>query len=140
MGAGRPSEYNFEMCEKICEEVANGFNIKSVLASDESYPTFPTWCKWKREHTELFNLYVNSMQDKSESADEELDQIYSMLKSGELEPSTANVLIQTIKWRMAKWYPKMFGDKVQQEISGELKTTPTELKVTIRRPEEEEEE
>lgn len=135
----RPSEYNFEMCEKICEEVANGFNIKTVLSSDDSYPTFPTWCKWKREHTELFNLYVNSMQDKSESADEELDQIYSMLKSGEIEPSTANVLIQTIKWRMAKWYPKMFGDKLQQEHSGEIKTTPTELKVIIRKPEEEEE-
>lgn len=132
MGAGRPSEYNFEMCEKICEEVANGFNIKSVLASDESYPTFPTWCKWKREHPELFNLYVNSMQDKSESADEELDQIYSMLKSGELEPSTANVLIQTIKWRMGKWYPKMFGDKVQQEHSGEI-NNPSATTITFKK-------
>ena len=135
----RPSTYNFETCKTICDDVANGFNIKTVLKSNEEYPTFQTWCNWKRENVELFDLYVKAMQDKSESADEELDQIYSMLKSGEIEPSTANVLIQTIKWRMAKWYPKMFGDKVQQEHSGEIKTTPTELKVIIRKPEEEEE-
>jgi hypothetical protein len=30
--------------------------------------------------------------------------------------------VQTLKWKMAKFYPKMFGDKVQQEHSGEITT------------------
>ncbi len=125
--AGRPSEYNFEMCIEICSEVAEGFNIKTVLKSKLEYPTFQTWCNWKREHAELFDLYVKTMQDKSESEMEEIDRVYDMLKSGELEPSAANVLIQTKKWTAAKFYPKMYGDKIQQEHSGEIKgaTPPT---------------
>ena len=119
MGAGRPSEYNFEMCIEICSEVANGFNIKTVLKSKSEYPTFQTWCNWKREQPELFDLYVKTMQDKSESEMEEIDRVYDMLKKGEIEPSTANVLIQTNKWKASKFYPKMFGDKVDVTSGGE---------------------
>lgn len=114
----RPSEYNFKLCEEICAEVANGFNIKTVLSSKDEYPTFQTWCNWKRQHPELFDLYVKAMQDKAESELEEIDHIYSELKAGNIEPSAANVLIQTNKWKASKYYPKMFGDKVDMTTNG----------------------
>lgn len=114
----RPSEYNLEMCIEICSEVAEGFNIKTVLKSKEEYPTFQTWCNWKREHVELFDLYVKTMQDKAESEIEEIEYICDMLKVGEIEPSAANVLIQTSKWKASKFYPKMFGDKVDVTSDG----------------------
>jgi len=115
----RPSTYNFETCKTICDDVANGFNIKTVLKSNDDYPTFQTWCNWKRENTELFDLYVKAMQDKSESELEEIDYVRDMLKAGEIEPSAANVLIQTSKWLASKFYPKMFGDKVDLTSGGE---------------------
>lgn len=115
----RPSEYNFEMCQTICEEVANGFNIKTVLKSKNEYPDFSTWCRWKRNNEELRNLYVNAMQDKAESEIEEIDYIRDQLKAGEIEPSAANVLIQTGKWLSSKFYPKMFGDKIDLTSGGE---------------------
>jgi len=115
----RLSEYDFELCKTVCDDVANGFNIKTVLKSNETYPDFSTWCRWKRENEELRNLYVNAMQDKSESEIEEIDYIRDMLKAGEIEPSAANVLIQTSKWLASKFYPKMFGDKVDVTTGGE---------------------
>lgn len=128
----RPSEYDFEKCKVICEEVAEGFNIKTVLKSKEEYPDFSTWCRWKRENEELRNLYVNSMQDKSESVIEEIDHVYDLLKNGAIEPSAANVLIQTNKWLAAKFYPKMFGDKVDLTTGGEkLPTNTTNLAITL---------
>jgi len=119
MGAGRPSEYNFEMCQAICEEVAEGFNIKTVLKSKSEYPDFSTWCRWKRNNEELRNLYVNAMQDKAESEMEEIDYIRDQLKAGEMDPSVGNVLIQTGKWLSSKFYPKMFGDKLDVTSGGE---------------------
>ena len=133
----RPSTYNYDLCIEICSEVAEGFNIKAVLRSKEEYPTFQTWCNWKREHKELFDLYVKTMQDKAESEIEEIDHVYDMLKAGEIEPSAANVLIQTKKWTAAKFYPKMFGDKVQQEHSGEIKGQhPQTIQIEITKPDE----
>jgi hypothetical protein len=108
----RPSEYDFELCKEICNIVADGFNIKTVLSSKQEYPDFSTWCRWRRENEELHNLYIKSIQDKSESVDEEIDNIMYGLKNGEYEPAQANVLIQTLKWKAAKYYPKMFGEKL----------------------------
>lgn len=120
----RPSEYNFELCQDICFEVANGFNIKTVLASKQEYPDFSTWCRWRRENEELHNLYIKSIQDKAESVDEEIDNIMDGLKYGTYEPSVANVLIQTLKWKAAKYYPKMFGDKTDITSGGQKINTP----------------
>jgi len=116
---GRPSEYDFELCKEICDKIADGDNIKSILNSDERYPSFPTWCKWKRENTELLNLYVNSIQDKGESVDAQIDEIWQGCKNGLYDASIANVLIQTLKWKASKYYPKMFGDKTDITSGGE---------------------
>jgi len=116
----RPSEYNFDLCIEICNRIAEGENIKYILDSKDNYPVFSTWCKWKRENKELSNLYVNSIQDKGESVDAQIDEIWNGCKNGLYDASIANVLIQTLKWKAAKYYPKMFGDKVQTEHSGEI--------------------
>lgn len=123
----RPSEYNFELCKEICDEVANGANIKSVLATKDEYPTFPTWCKWKRENEELFNLYINAIHDKADSVDAQIDEIWEGCRQGNYDASTANVLIQTLKWKAAKYYPKMFGEKTihSGDEDNPIKTTTT---------------
>ena len=107
---GRPSEYDYKLCVEICEQVSLGKNIKDVLDSKNEYPSFPTFCKWKRENAELLNLYVNSIADKAEMVDAQIDEIWMGCKEGLYEPSVANVLIQTLKWKAAKYYPKMYGD------------------------------
>jgi hypothetical protein len=67
-------------------------------------------------------LYINSVQDKAEALENEMDDYRSMLLAKEIDASTYNTLVQTLKWKMAKFYPKMFGDKVQTEHSGEITT------------------
>ena len=115
----RPSEYDFELCKEICDLVADGSNIKQALKEKDNYPDFSTWCRWKRQNEELCNLYVNSIQDKSESVDAKIDEIWEGCRKGDYDASTANVLIQTLKWKAAKYYPKMFGDKIDHTSGGE---------------------
>ena len=126
MPAGRPSEYDYDLCLEICEQVSLGKNIKDVLDSKEEYPSFPTFCKWKRENDELLNLYINSIADKAEMVDAQIDEIWLGCKNGQYEPSVANVLIQTLKWKAAKYYPKMYGDnkQIDHTSKGEKIQTP----------------
>lgn len=122
----RPSEYNFDLCIEICEKIANGQNIINVLNSNNEYPSWSTFRRWKRENDELRTLYINSVQDKAEALENEMDDYRAMLLSKEIDPSTYNTLVQTIKWKMAKFYPKMFGDKTDITSGGEkIQTTPT---------------
>lgn len=124
----RLSEYDFELCVEICNELADGHNIKRILASNDKYPDWTTFRRWKQNNEELRTLYINSQQDKAIALENELDDLRDMLTSKEIDASTYNVLAQTIKWKMAKFYPKVFGDKVMQEHSGEVKTTTTVIR------------
>lgn len=112
----RPSTYNIELCKEICEKVSSGLNIIDVLKDNDKYPTSSTWFRWKDDHNELWELYVKAVQNKTEFLNSEIDRIFKKCENEEITPSNANVLIQTLKWKMSKFYPKMFGDKVEHDI------------------------
>jgi hypothetical protein len=121
----RLTEYNYDTCLEICERVSNGENIKNVLASNKQYPSFPTWCRWKRENDELHNLYTRSIQNKAESLDAEIENVLEEMKAGELTVPQARVILDTLKWKMSKYYPKMFGDKLDITTDGDKITKST---------------
>lgn len=120
----RLNEYNYDICLAICEEVADGGNIMKILENNDNYPVWSTFRRWKRDNEELRTLYVNSQQDKAEALEAEMDDYRDMLVSKQIDASTYNTLVQTLKWKMGKFYPKMFGDKIQQdiEVKGQIDT------------------
>ncbi|NRA92147.1 MAG: hypothetical protein HRU26_05585 [Psychroserpens sp.] len=120
----RLSEYDFELCKEICEEIANGGYIMDVLKQNKNYPSWSTFRRWKNEHEELQTLYVKAQQDKTEPIISHIKKVQLMALNGEIEPSVANVVIQTDKWLSSKFYPKMFGDKVDLTTKGDKIATP----------------
>lgn len=131
------TKYDFELCKLICDELANGNNIKKILESSSLYPNWSTFRRWKNEHEELRTLYVNSQQDKGIALEDEIDDVMKSLRDGEMEASVGNVLIQTIKWKMAKFYPKVFGDKVDVTSGGDkIQSAPTAIRIDIVKPNE----
>lgn len=130
----RLTEYNYDLCVEICEQVSQGGNIKSILEKKDKYPSFPTFCRWKREHDELFNLYINSHQDKAIAIEQEMDSLKDMLLSGKIDASTYNTIVQTLKWKSAKFYPKVFGDNKNVDITSGDKPLNTSMTVEIVKP------
>ena len=108
----RLTEYNYDLCIEICDLVANGSHIIDALNSNDNYPSWSTFRRWKRDNDELQTLYTRSIQDKSEMVIFEINQTMSDLKSNLIDASQARVLIDTYKWLASKYYPKMFGDKL----------------------------
>jgi hypothetical protein len=112
---GRLSDYSFEKVTSICEMLSNGEKLKDVLSHHQIVRS--TFFKWKRENKEFSDLYVKIAQDKGELCIEEIDQTIEDLKNGVIDASTANVIIQTLKWKAAKFYPKMFGDSSKVDVT-----------------------
>jgi hypothetical protein len=122
----RPSEYDFDLCIDICELIAQGQNIIHALESSEKYPSWPTFRRWKRQNEELRTLYINAQQDKAEALENEMDDYRNMLLTKEIDASTYNTLVQTLKWKMSKFYPKVFGEKVDlTSDSKPIQSSPT---------------
>jgi len=131
MPAGRPSEYDFELCKEICEFVADGMNIKKALLQKNEYPTWETFRTWRNNHPELLALYTIARQDKAESVEFQYDNTIAGLENGTIDPQTARVILDALKWKMGKYYPKMFGDKIQQEVTGSLEVTKRTIEIEI---------
>lgn len=116
MKAGRPVTYNFELCKEICVRLYDE-SLTDVLNSDDRFPARSTFFEWKRNNKELSDLYVNIAQDKGILFIEEIDQTIQDLRDKTIDPSSANVIIQSLKWKAAKFYPKMFGEKSEIDIT-----------------------
>lgn len=101
----------------IIDSIRNGANIKNSC-SDNGI-TFQSWCNWKADNQIVFDLYVKARQDKAEGLESEIDRYMLLLEEKQIEPSAANVLIQTLKWKASKFYPKMFGDAVDVTSGGD---------------------
>ena len=108
----RLTEYNYDLCVEICDLVANGSHIVDALNSNNNYPSWSTFRRWKRDNDELQTLYTRSIQDKSEMVIFEIYQTLKDLKNKTIDASQARVLIDTYKWIASKYYPRMFGDKL----------------------------
>ena len=109
------SKFDMKIVNEICNLVRSGMSIKKALSTKKQYPDFSTWCRWKRDNEIVYNQYINAIQDKSDMVDSEIDETLEAVKDGTLDPRAGNVIVQTLKWKAAKYYPKMFGDAVKHD-------------------------
>jgi hypothetical protein len=132
----RISEYDYDLCVEICNQLADGQNIKRILDSKTNYPDWTTFRRWKQNNEELRTLYISSQQDKAIALENELDDLRDLLTAKEIDHQTYNVLAQTLKWKMAKFYPKVFGDKTDITSGGEKLEQPKKLIIKIKKDED----
>ena len=120
---GRKSGYTPEIGERICELLVGG---KSVLAISklDGMPTEGTirnWA-WNPEYSNQ-DFIANYARAREMGADHEFDRLEELedqLEAGKLDPHAARVLIDSIKWRLSKKLPRVYGERAHLEVSGGL--------------------
>jgi len=115
----RPSEYNYELAQEVCEQLSKGDNIKNILDSKEEYPHFVTWCRWVDNNEQLRNLYYASMRDKAQAKEQKYEEYINDLKTGVIDAHTAKVLLDATRWQMATLNAKIYGPKTNVTNDGE---------------------
>ncbi len=107
-------EYRKEIVKEILEQVSKGGHIVQILESNrERYPAWVNFSKWKREDKELNTMYINAQQDKIEAYTLKILETMEDVKQEKINPQAGRLLIDTYKWFASKYYPKVYGDKVE---------------------------
>ena len=122
MPAGRPSEYNKETGDKICEQLMDGKSLR-LICQEEGMPNRSTVFRWIHQNEEFRNQYAHA---REEQADLLFDECLSIADQYDDNQDKLNVehiqraklRIDTRKWMAGKLRPKKYGEKVQQELSG----------------------
>ena len=118
MATGRPSTYNQETADEICERLANGESYSAILrsAGDGWFPSRWTLARWLDDHDEFRTKYARARQIGAEARAEECNDIVK-----DATPETAT--LARLRWDNARWQAKVgnparFGDKLQAELTG----------------------
>jgi hypothetical protein len=117
MPAKGETEYDYELCKEICEYYASGMGIMDALKQDKRFPVWSTFRRWKRDNKDLQTLYACAREDKAEPDDNKIDDILKKLEAGEIDPATARVLIDAIKWKMSKYNKNVYGDSSNVDVT-----------------------
>jgi len=110
--------------------MAEGESLRSVCR-DENMPALSTVFRWLGEHKEFQEQYARARQARASAMEEEIlsisdddsDDAITDPESGATRLNTefvarSRLKVDTRKWLMARMAPKVYGDKVSQEISG----------------------
>lgn len=100
------------MADRICDEVANGSNLNKIAKEDWS-PARSEIYRWLRENEEFSDNYARAREDRADYRADRVDEICEKVEKGDLDPQSARVIIDALKWQAGKEKPKAYGDKVQ---------------------------
>lgn len=71
------------------------------------------------ENEELARRYARAQEDRGNAYADKIDEIEEQLRRGEIDAQTARVLIDSQKWKACKFFPRMFGERVQTQFVDE---------------------
>lgn len=122
---------------KICEQIETGRSLRTILKEDENMPSSSTFFIWLTSDELKSKHYEMSTDIRTDILFDEIVKIAYNIEEGTttresdrgVEVTTGDMLghrrlkIDALKWSLSKMNPKKYGEKVQQEITGEIKTT-----------------
>lgn len=138
---GRPTDYSPEKAQLICDLLMRGYSLRKACLAHEDMPDQSSVFNWLHKYPEFFEQYTRARQVQAERlADEIIDLADDDQKdvSGELQMPNgvavqrSRLMVDTRKWYLSKVLPKIYGDKVVQEHTGEVGLT---IVSSIPRPE-----
>jgi hypothetical protein len=117
MSGGRPrKEYNHKQALTLIEHIENGQG-EVTWCSQEGNPSRHIIDNWEEENPEFRTMYARAKTRRGEYYAEKINQVRDDVEKGKLGASEGRVIIDTLKWQAAKFYPKMFNDKQEVDVT-----------------------
>jgi len=135
MPIGRPTQYTKEIAAEILARIASGESLRAICEADEM-PAASTVCLWVVDNREGFaEQYARARRLQAELLADELFDVADDGTNDWMEKrdkdgacigwqengealGRSRLRVDTRKWYLSKVLPKIYGDKVTQEISG----------------------
>lgn len=132
MAGGRPTKYNKQLAEEICNAIAcSSKGLFYLCKNNENFPDRDTVYRWIGAYPEFHDMYARAKMRQADYMAEEIIEIsdnssndIKHTENGEIINTEyvqrSRLRVDTRKWLASKLYPRVYGDKVQTEMSGNL--------------------
>jgi hypothetical protein len=129
----RPTDYTEEIADAICERIADGESLRTICQSDDM-PGRSTVFRWLAAHKTFQDQYARAREEQADALFDEILQIADDGRNDSYTDDEGNVRtdhdviarsrlrVDSRKWMAGKLRPKVYGDKIQQEIDATVTT------------------
>ena len=117
-GRGRPVTYDKAMIDGILERMSAGETLRAICR-EPGYPDATLIRYWaiKDDPPGFAQQYARARELQASAFFEEA---VEESKREKCDAQLLRIRIDTLKWAAAKMYPRLYGDKVQTELSGSV--------------------
>lgn len=116
---GRPSSYNEPTAKTICERLANGETLRSIIRSDPAMPDRTTIYRWLESNEDFRNRYAHA---RAEQADYYAEQIVDEAMTSH-DAQIGRLRMDALKWAASKMAPKKYGERIEVDSKSEQNIT-----------------
>jgi hypothetical protein len=126
---GRPSKFSKEMADLICRKVATTTDgLRKICARSPELPTSETILEWRLDYPTFSSQYAEAKRIQADLLAEEIMDISDDDAQDEIIDNNGNVKfnseyvqrsrlrVDSRKWIAAKLMPKVYGEKIQNEV------------------------
>lgn len=106
---GRPTSYSTKLAAEICTLIAEHKTLRDALKRP-GMPSEATAYRWLAEQAEFREMYARAREQGDELDAERMREIAF---DQSIAPDQKRVMVDVLKWQMARRSPKKWGDKVQ---------------------------
>jgi len=110
------SKYTEALADRICAEIANGRSLRQIC-QDDGMPSRETVLNWMHAHEDFFAKCARAREQQADHLFDGMAQIEDRVLAGELDPKAANVVLSSQQWRAAKLRPKVYGQRVDVDVT-----------------------
>jgi hypothetical protein len=110
---GRPTIYSQELADEICNRLAHGETLRTIIASSPHLPCRTTIYRWNADNEDFRNQYTKARAEQADYyAELIVDESYSSH-----DAAIGRLRVDALKWAASKMAPKKYGDKIEVETS-----------------------
>lgn len=110
MPAGRPTDYNQEISERICEWLAGGKSLRAFCREDDT-PGISTITRWIVTHPQFRAQYAQAREAAGYAHGDEVKEVVELLRAGEVDPQTGKAMMDGLKWVAERMAAKAYGPR-----------------------------
>ena len=105
-----------EIQERVVAEIQTGRSLRQVCG-DEGMPDFRTVQRWIVADGQFAVKYARARMAQADVLFDRMEAVEEAVSAGTMDSHAARVVLDSMRWRASKLAPKVYGDRLDVNVS-----------------------
>ena len=105
-----------EIQDQLLAEIQTGRSLRQVC-KDEGMPHFTTVLRWVAACPDFAIKYARARVAQADTLFDRMEEVEEAVSNGTMDSHAARVVLDSMRWRASKLAPKVYGDRLDVQVS-----------------------